>query len=87
VAIVYVPAGLSRLMGGKSPLEIEGASVREVVDNLEKAWPGIRDHLTDGHRLRPGISVAVDGMVSPVGLLQTVSPQSEVHFVAAISGG
>lgn len=85
--IVYVPAGVSRLMGGKPPLEVAGSSVREIVDNLEKAWPGIREHLTDGHRLRPGISVAVDGVVSPVGLLEPVSPDSEVHFVAAISGG
>ena len=32
-------------------------------------------------------SVAVDGEVSPIGLLEPVSAGSEVHFVAAISGG
>jgi len=85
--MVYVPVGLARLTGRKSPIEIEGASVREVVDNLENIWPGIREHLVDGHRLRPSISVAVDGVVSPIGLLEAVSPESEVHFIAAISGG
>ena len=38
-------------------------------------------------RLRPNISVAVDGEVSPIGLLEAVGPASEVHFVAAIKGG
>jgi hypothetical protein len=50
-------------------------------------WPGVRERLADGDRLKPGISVAVDGVISPVGLLEAVSAQSEVHFVAAISGG
>jgi len=61
--------------------------VREVLDKLEKMWPGVRERLADGDRLRPGISVAVDGVISPIGLLEAVSAQSEVHFVAAISGG
>jgi len=31
--------------------------------------------------------VAVDGEISPLGLLERVHPSSEVHFVAAIRGG
>ena len=87
MAIVYPPIGLAKVFGGKSPLEVEGATVREVLDNLETIWPGVRERLADGDRLRPGISVAVDGVVSPIGLLEAVSEKSEVHFVAAISGG
>jgi hypothetical protein len=37
--------------------------------------------------LRPNISVAVDGEVTPMGLLEGVGEQSEIHFVAAIKGG
>ena len=87
MAIVYLPSGLAGTLGGKSPIEIGGGTVREVLDNLEQIWPGVRDRLSDGDRLRPGISVAVDGVVSPIGLLEAVAPGSEVHFVAAISGG
>ncbi len=61
--------------------------MREVVENLDRAWPGIGERLVAGGRLRPNISVAVDGDVSPMGLLEPVSAQSEIHFVAAISGG
>lgn len=87
MALVYLPIGLAKEAGGQSPLEVAGATVRELLDNLEKMRPGIRERLADRDRLRPGISVAVDGVVSPVGLLETVSEKSEVHFVAAISGG
>lgn len=87
MAIVYLPIGLAKVFGGESPLEIEGSTVREVLDKLDKMWPGVRERLADGDRLKPGISVAVDGVISPVGLLEAVSAQSEVHFVAAISGG
>jgi molybdopterin synthase sulfur carrier subunit len=66
---------------------MEGATVREVVDNLERAWPGIGERLIADGRLRSNISVAVDGEVSPLGLLEPVSAQTEIHFVAAISGG
>lgn len=87
MAVVYIPTALSALTGGKSPVEVEGATVRQIIDNLEQSWPGIRDRLVTEDRLRPNVSVAVDGEVSPLGLLERVSPTSEVHFVAAISGG
>jgi molybdopterin synthase sulfur carrier subunit len=87
VAIVYIPAQLKSLTGGRSPMEVDGASVRQVIDNLERECPGIRERLIVDGRLRPNISVAVDGEVSPVGLLEPVSAKSEVHFVAALSGG
>jgi hypothetical protein len=61
--------------------------VREVVENLERAWPGIGERLIAGGRLRSNISVAVDGEVTPMGLLEPVSAQSEIPFVAAISAG
>ncbi len=87
MAVVYIPAQLATLTGGRSTVEVKGATVRQLVDNLEREWPGIRERLVLDGRLRSNISVAVDGEVSPVGLLEPVSAESEVHFVAAISGG
>ena len=37
--------------------------------------------------MKPNISVAVDGEVSPLGLLEKVSENSEVHFIPAVGGG
>ncbi len=84
---VFIPALLQQYSGGRAQVEVEGKTVRQVIENLEQACPGIRAHLLDGDRLRPNIQVAVDGAVGPLGLREPTSPASEVHFVAAISGG
>jgi molybdopterin synthase sulfur carrier subunit len=85
--VVFIPALLQEMTGGRRSVEVEGATVREVLDNLERACPGIRAHLLEGDRLRPHIQVAVDGAVGPLGLRERTEPASEIHFVAAISGG
>jgi molybdopterin synthase sulfur carrier subunit len=84
---VYIPTLLQNLTGGRSSVNVEGATVRQVIENLEHACPGMRERLLDQDRLRPNISVAVDGEVTPMGLLEPVGSESEVHFIAAIKGG
>jgi len=84
---IYIPALLQTVTGGQSSVLVEGSTVREVIENLEQAWPGMRERLVDQGRLKPNISVAVDGEVAPMGLLELVAPASEVHFIAAIKGG
>jgi hypothetical protein len=41
----------------------------------------------DGFKLKGNITVAVDGEVSPVGVLAKVQENSEVHFLPALGGG
>jgi hypothetical protein len=84
---VYIPTLLHALTDGRSQLEVPGATVRQVIESLETVCPGLRDRLMEGDRLRPNLAVAVDGEISPLGLLEEVRPESEVHFVAAIKGG
>lgn len=78
---------LRPLAGGRDFVTVEGATVRQVIDNLEKECPGIKDRLVEGGRLKANISVAVDNEILPLGLVEAVGPDSEVHFVTAISGG
>jgi len=87
VVEVHIPAGLRELTGGKSTVEASGATVRELIDDLERRWPGIRERLIEDGRLRQNITVAVDGEVSPLGIREKVEGAGEVHFVAAIRGG
>ncbi len=75
------------LSGNRSQLEIAGATVREVIDNLEAECPGIKDRLLADGRVKPGIAIAIDGVVLTKGLGTKMAPDSEVHFVPAISGG
>jgi molybdopterin converting factor small subunit len=86
-ALVFIPALLRDLTGGRDSVRVAGATVAEVVDNLEHQFPGVRARLCDGERLRPSIAVAVGADLAPLGLLQPVPPGSEIHFLPAISGG
>jgi molybdopterin synthase sulfur carrier subunit len=85
--VVGIPSLLRGLTDGKNLLTVEGHTVRDVVDNLDARYPGIKERLCDGERLRPSISVVVDGQVSTLKLRHRLDEVSEVHFVVAISGG
>jgi len=66
---------------------VEGDTVRQVIDNLESLYPGIKDRLCDDEHLRPSISIVVDGHTSALKLRHHLRESSEVHFVISISGG
>ncbi len=85
--VVFIPALLRDLTGGVESLEVPGETVREVIDRLEARYPGVKERLYDGDRLRPGIAVAVDGAISRQRLRHRLEAGSEVHFLPAISGG
>ena len=87
MAKVWIPSLLRNFTQGRESLQIPGTSVRQVIDNLEVIYPGIKERLCDGAELRRGIAVAVNAQLAPGGLNQAVSEESEVHFVPAISGG
>ena len=83
----FIPAPLRDLTGGVTDLEVDGATVRDVVDALDARFPGVRARLCRGDDLAPGLQVAVDHVLTRRGLRAAVGPTSEVHFVPAINGG
>ena len=87
MAIVFIPSLMRKLTAGQETVVVPGATVREISKNLEAEHPGIKERLVDGFKIKASISVAVDGEVTPLGLLQKVGEDSEVHFLPAIGGG
>jgi molybdopterin synthase sulfur carrier subunit len=88
VAVVWIPALLQSLTAGDRTATIPGATLREVINNLDSRYPGIKDRLLDDDgRLRPEIAAAIDGETEHWGLLEPVKDDSEVHFIPAIGGG
>ena len=73
--------------GGEETVEMEGRTVRRLILALDEEYPGLKDALMDGDRLKPGIAVAVNGQVSQLGALQPLQENNEVFFVPAIGGG
>ncbi len=87
MAKVFIPSLMQKLTDGQDVIEIDGKTVREIIENLEQTYPGIKVRLVDKYKMKSNISVAVDGEVSPLGLLEKVSENSEVHFIPAVGGG
>lgn len=87
MAVVYIPPLLRRLTDGSEKVTVPGESLRQVIDNLEAAYPGLKEHLIVDGEISPAIAVAVDGDITRIGLLNRVQESSEIHFLPAISGG
>jgi molybdopterin synthase sulfur carrier subunit len=87
MAVVWVPSLLRDLTAGRATVSVAGATVCQVIEALDRAYPGVKDRLCDADGLRPGIAVAVNTQVARLGLAQPVGEQSEVHFLPAVSGG
>ncbi len=87
MARVWIPSLLRDVTGGRETVTVPGASVRQLIDELDRLHPGARARLCDGDALRAGLAVIVDNEVARLGLLQAIGPDSEVHFLPAIAGG
>jgi molybdopterin synthase sulfur carrier subunit len=87
MAIVHIPAALRALTGGQVKVMAPGETLREVLDHLDAAHPGIKERLVAGDRMAPGMAVFVDGAIPSAGLRARLSPDAEIHFAPAIAGG
>jgi sulfur-carrier protein len=84
---VWIPALHRDLTGGVEVVEIAAASVGEIVRELDARFPGMEARLCDGGRIRPYISVAVNGEITRRGLHHRLREPSEIHFVPSLGGG
>ena len=87
MATVFIPTMLQKMTGGVKQVEFEAKNVRQVIEQLDRLYPGMKDRLVEEGAIRYNLAVAVDGEVARMGLLQKVGENSEVHFVPAIGGG
>ena len=87
MAIAFIPTMLRELTGGAARVEVEAATLRDVVARLEERFPGLADALVEDGRLRPGVTISTGGEGTTNSLAEQVGPDTEVHFLLAISGG
>jgi molybdopterin converting factor small subunit len=85
--MVWIPALLRDLTGGTAQVSVTAETVGEAVERLEERYPGVKERLVEGERLRPNIAVIVDGVTGQRRLREKVGEDSEIHFIASISGG
>ena len=87
MAVVWVPALMRDLTGGLDRVEVPGHTVRQIVENLEATYPGVRARLCNDDQLSLRVSVIVDGQMSRLRLNQPVEDDSEVSFLPVMHGG
>ena len=86
MATVRLRAPLSELAGGRRELELEGTTVAEVLQALEREHPDVKGWILDERGLiREHINVFVN---KDYGQEDTaVGAQDRLHVIPAISGG
>jgi sulfur-carrier protein len=86
-AIVHLPRSLVALFpGAERRVEARGATVAEVIADLDARLPGLRNRLVDaGPVLRTHLNVFVAGQRAA--LDTRVPPGADVHVIPAVSGG
>ena len=87
---VRIPTTLRPIAGGASQVQVEGATLADVITSLDAAHPGFKDRLLDeSGALRKFVNVFVadddvrylDGLNTPVPAGETVS------IIPAVAGG
>lgn len=83
---VIVPSHLHSYTNGESEVEAHGATLAEVLDDLEARFTGMRFRVIDEQdRIRPHVKFFVGG--DEASTLDTPVGPREVQIVAALSGG
>ena len=85
--IVAIPSLLRNLTNGEDSITVSGTTIREVIDNLETRYPGMKARLCEEDRIKPGLAVYVNGLLTRGSILESVDADAEIHFLPAIGGG
>ncbi|MXV75025.1 MoaD/ThiS family protein [Candidatus Poribacteria bacterium] len=85
--IVAIPSLLRNLTNGEDSVTVPGTTIREVINNLETHYPGMKARLCEDDRIKPGIAVYVNGLLTRGSILESVDADAEIHFLPAIGGG
>ncbi len=87
---VRIPTPLRNLTKDQSDIQIEAATIRELLDNIEEQYPGIKDRLMDEHgELRRFVNVYVneEDIRFLDGIKTDLSSGDKVAIVPAVAGG
>ncbi len=90
MATVFVPTALRRFTAGQSKVEASGATVGEVIGQLEGSYPGIGERLLDeSGNVKRFINVFRndDEIRTLDGLATTVGESDRISIVPAMAGG
>ena len=90
MSAVWIPQVLRSAVGGQKQVELEGGTVRELVDALVAKFPALRQQLVaENGDLNRFVNVYVNGQDVRYldGLATPVGERDEVRLLPAMAGG
>jgi molybdopterin converting factor small subunit len=87
MALVFIPSLMRSLTEQKDRVPVEGKTLRQVVENLDQQYPGMKELIVENDRVRPGLALAINGVIATTGLMAAVPDEAEVQILPAIGGG
>ncbi len=87
---VKIPTPLRRVTGGVSDVSADGATVRELIEDLERQFPGMRERLCDETgALRRFVNVFVgdEDIRFLEGIETSIGEGAQVSIIPAVAGG
>ena len=87
---IRIPTPLRKFTEGKSEVDVEGGTIREVFDDVENRYGGLQEKIfDDSGEIRRFINVFVNGedVRHSQGLDTPVKDGDEVSVIPAIAGG
>lgn len=90
MAVVRVPSPMQRLVGNRRAVPAEGSTLAELIDDLERQYPGFRARMVDDRgELLSFVNVFIDNedVRFLQGLQTPVAATAEVSIVPAMAGG
>ncbi|MGE5269141.1 MAG: MoaD/ThiS family protein [Thiohalocapsa sp.] len=70
-----------RFTGGQSEFEVEADTVRRMIAELDRRYPGL------GRQIDESMAVAIDGEIFQDAYLTPLNPDSEIVLIPKIGGG
>ncbi len=87
MALVFIPSLMRSLTAEHDRVPVEGKTLRQIVDNLDQMYPGIKELIVEEGRVRSGLALAIDGQIATTGLMAEVPEEAEVQILPAMGGG
>jgi sulfur-carrier protein len=86
---VRIPTSLRRYTGGRDVVSTEGRTVVEIIDGLERSFPGVRACLLDSQGLRPFVNLYVgeNDIRFLKGLDTELAPGDVLTVLPGVAGG
>ena len=70
-----------QLAGGETELQVEADTVRRLILELDRRFPGL------GRQIEEGMAIAIDGEIYQDAYFVRLRPESEVCLIPKIAGG